>query len=486
MNFLKKDNKRDLIGIDLNDEYLKIAHVRHAALKIEVANLISREVRGMSDEDIAAFITQTLADLKIVNPRAFIAVPLHTVITRSIEIPSRDPEEIREIVNLQASRHTPYSRSEIIVDTLLVGIVRESYTKALLVIAPREIVVRQTKILEKANLNLEKVFFPPEGLCHAVTKIMDNETSAHVTAIVHMDTVFTNFVVIQKGKILFVRGISIGASHLLEEKEVYHERFTDELHKSLESYIADEAGPQPSLLLLTGVIAEITDLDDLFSQTLSIPIKHQTYYNHFPITKQARAAASSSKQVSYFNLIAPLLLFEKMKVNLVSEEQKLRIRLEERGKEMVKTGMFVMILLSLAIALFVSKVYFKTAYLQNLTARYQSVKESAKELERISTKTQVIKQYLSTRGNSIEALAALYDTLPTDVRLSSVKYEDGQKLSVKGTSAVMGSVFSFVTNLEKSKQFKSVKTKYVTSGNDGGKVVQDFEINALIGGREAE
>ena len=167
LNFLQKKNSPDLIGIDLNEEFLKVVHVKITSLKREVVNLVSREVRGMSDEDIIAFIKKTLADLKIMNPRAFIGVPLQTVITRSIEIPSRDPEEIREIVSLQASRHTPYSRSEIIIDTLTLGIVRESYTKVLLVIVPRELVARQTRILEGANLKIERIFFPPEGICYA-------------------------------------------------------------------------------------------------------------------------------------------------------------------------------------------------------------------------------------------------------------------------------------------------------------------------------
>ena len=208
--FEKKQNQ-DLLGFDLNEESLKIAHVRVTHLKREVVNLVSHSVRGMSDEDIAGFLTRTLADFKITNPRTFITVPLQSVITRSIEIPSRDPGEIREIVNLQASRHTPYSRSEIIVETLTLGIVRESYTKVLLVIAPREIVARQAKILEKANLKLEKVFFPPEGVSHACAKILNSESSSAVIAIVHMDATFTSFLVIQKSKILFVRGIPIGA-----------------------------------------------------------------------------------------------------------------------------------------------------------------------------------------------------------------------------------------------------------------------------------
>jgi len=471
---------QEMVGFDLNDEYLKIAHVRVSSLKREVVNLAHREVRGLSEDEIASFIRQTLTQFKLKSARAFLTAPLYLVITRTIEIPSKDPEEIKELVNLQASRHTHYARSEIIIDMMALGVVRESYTKVLLVIVPKDAVSRQIQILDKAGLKLEKVLFPPEGICAASSKILGSEPTDSTIAVVHMDSVFTSFIVTQKGKVLFVRGIPIGANHLLDEKEIYSDRFVDELQKSLEAYTNDEMGHLPAALFLTGVAAETKDLDNLFSETLRIPIKHQTYFNHFAISSEARSVAVSASRVSFFNLIAPLLLFDKMKIDLNSDEKKLKIQLEERGREVVKTGMLVMMILALVFLSFVGKVYTKKAFLQNLVSRYRLLREEAKSLERTFTRTRLVKDTVSNRGRSIETLAELYDTLPQDVRLGLIKYEEGSTFTVKGTSATMASVFSFVTNLEKSPRFKGVKTKYVTTRNENGQDVADFEINCQL------
>jgi Tfp pilus assembly PilM family ATPase/Tfp pilus assembly protein PilN len=480
LNFLSKKNDQDLVGFELNADELRIVHVRLTQLKREVAHAVNLEVHGLSDDDIASRLRGALTQMGLKNPRAFLMVPMNAVITRTIEIPSRDPVEIREIVSLQASRHTPYSRSEIIIDTLNLGVVRENYTKVLLVIVPKEVVVRQLAILEKAGLKVKKVFFPPEGIGSACTKILNAENSDTVHGIVHMDTHFTEFIVIQRGKVLFVRGITIGAANLLDEKEIYNDRFIDELQKSLESYVADELGPMPSTLLLTGVVAESTELDELFNETLRIPLKHQTYFNHFSMSGAARQTAAGLTRASFFGLIAPLLLFDRMRIDLVSEEQKMQIQLERRGREMVKTGVLVMLLLSLVFAGFVSKIYFKKAYLSKLQKRYGPIREEAKQLEQMFTKTQVVKEYLATRGDSIATLSELYETLPEDIRLTDIKYDAGDKFSVRGTSSTMASVFAFVTSMEKSEKFKSVKTKYVTARNEEGKDVADFEIMSVI------
>lgn len=478
----KPKKASDLVGVHLHDDRLKLAHVRIGSLKREVADLASFDIRGMQDSEISALIRKTLAELKIVEPKAFLTVPLHTVITRSIEIPSRDPEEIREIVNLQASRHTPYARSEIVIDVLHIGTVRENYTKVLLVIAPREVVTRHTKIMEAAGLTVQKVLFPPEAIGLACSQILGPEAAKAPVAIVHMDGFFTGFSVVQKNVLLFVRGISIGASHLLEEKELYRDRFVEELNKSIESYTTDEAGPAPSLLLLTGVVAEMNDLDYLFDASVKIPIKHQTYVNHFAISEKARAVAAAAKQVSFFNLIAPLLLHDKMKVDLVTEERKLKMQLEERTRQTVNTCFLVLILLGLTFTLFAGKVYFKSSYLHRLIARYQPARDESKQIETIFEKTQAVKNHLAKRGTSVEALSELYTSLPNDVKLNFIRYEGAEKFSVKGTSRTMASVFTFVTNLEKSDIFKNVKTKYVTSRSDGGQDVADFEIVSVMEG----
>ena len=156
------------------------------------------------------------------------------------------------------------------------------------------------------------------------------------------------------------------------------------------------------------------------------------------------------------------------------------LHLEKRGREMMRTGIFLLILFVLSFVFVGGRVYFKSTYLGNLRARYKPVKDDAKQLEQQFLKSQVIKDYLSDRGRSLETLVELYDTLPKDIRISDIKYEDGEKFSIKGTSKTMASVFSFVSNLDKSSRFKNVKTKYVTTRNEDGVDVADFEIAANI------
>ena len=115
----------------------------------EIFQVWNFNVNETPEETIAEKLQAALSELKLADVNLIGAVASHGVITRNLEIPSKDPSEIREILNLQASRHTPYSRSEIVIDYLNLGVFKTVYTKVLLVIVPRLVVKRFYDFSEK-------------------------------------------------------------------------------------------------------------------------------------------------------------------------------------------------------------------------------------------------------------------------------------------------------------------------------------------------
>ena len=146
--------RQELVGIDIGSEHLKLIQLKDALNKRELVNLISRPIAGLPDIEVSKIIKASLEELKLKNPRIITVIPAHQVITKNIEIPSIDHNEIQEIVNLQASRHTPYSREEIIVDYIELGIYKNSYTKILLVIITNAVIKKQFELWIRLGLSL--------------------------------------------------------------------------------------------------------------------------------------------------------------------------------------------------------------------------------------------------------------------------------------------------------------------------------------------
>ena len=480
MNPLSVAGGREFIGVDFDSNTLKVAHIRPGYNKMEIAHLFSWNINGFSDADISKLLRSAFNDLKLKNYCIVNIVPSNLVITKNIEIPSSDPQEIKEIINLQAGRHTPYSREEIIVDYIDIGTYKHKYSKVLLVIVTRGAIKRQFDILTKAGFGLDNILFAPEGLVWFVSKILKLETSNSPRSIVHIDESIADFVVIFNDRPVFVRSIPIGAQHLINERDKYEAKFVEELRRSLEAYQNESIEKNPDMVVLSGAVEDIKNLDVALNSGLHLPVKVEQYYKHFSIVSDALGKAPVNKHLSFLNVIASILGRENIKVNLMPEEAKLSKLVEERGRDLIKAGIFVLTLLVLACFILVSKIYFKSSYLARLSAKEQELSKGADILEKNFAEIGLVRKYLSGRGYSLDVLNELYSLISLDIEAGDIKFDDQDRFSVRGVANSMSAVFSFVDRMEKSKYFKDVKTKYTTKRKEEGRDVTDFEIIAAL------
>ncbi|MDD5553620.1 MAG: pilus assembly protein PilM [Candidatus Omnitrophica bacterium] len=473
--------KGELVGLEFGGNKLKIAYVKsRPANKKEVIKLLNRDITGFSDQEITKLIRSSFLELEANAPEIIDIIPSNLVITRNIEIPSIDPREIKEIINLQAGRHTPYAREEIIVDYIDIGTYKNSYTKVLLVIIGRNVIKRQYEIIERAGLKLAGVLLAPEGLGLSVSKLLRQETQDSPVSIVHIDEGNTDFAIVFRGRIIFVRPIPIGAQHLIFEKEKYVTRFADEIKRSLEAYQNEDIEKSPASMLLTGATEELKDLENDLNAVLHLPARISPYLSYLTVSDLSLKTASLAKHISFLNVIAPLIFREEMKVDLVPEEIKLRRSLEERGKDLIKTGVLILAVFVLVFSTLASKIYFKGIYLSGLNKRYEALNEEARELEKDFSTVSLVKDYLSRRGYPLEILTELHSLAPLELQLSDIRVDEQGKVTLKGTAESMATVFSFVDNLSKTKFLREVKTKYTTKRKAKNKDVTDFEIGALL------
>jgi len=470
---------QDLVALDLSGVKLKLVHLPRRGTKREMAHIVSKDITGLSDQDIAKTILMTFDELQITAARVYNVVPSYLVITKNIEIPSTDPKEIKEIINLQAGRHTPFSREEIIVDYIDIGTFKHSYTKVLLIIVARNAVKRQSDILYRTGLNLEKILFAPEGMAYYASRILKTENADSPSILVHVDEISTDFLVTFKGKVIFVRNISIGIKNLASEMDRYEARFIEELKSSLDAYQSENIERQPNLAILTGRIDEVRALERIASDALHMSVKTLNYLADI-VPSDMLKASPDIRQTSFFSLIASLLSKDHTKVDLIPEEVRVRRALEERGKDLVAMGVYVLVIVVLAFFTLTAKIYFKSAYLKKLDARYTLLETEARSLEKDYNKISAIKGHQANRGYALEILTELHALAPLEIEVTDIRFDEQGRFSVKGTAEAMSTVFSFVDALSRSPYFSDVKTKYTAQRKEAGRDVTDFEIIAQL------
>ncbi|HAJ57362.1 MAG TPA: hypothetical protein DCL35_06295 [Candidatus Omnitrophica bacterium] len=473
---------RGAVCFDFISDAVKIAVSKPSGVKKLIADVLYKDVRGAAGPEIVRVLVDFLDRRRSRDVTAVLAIPSHLVITKNIEVPSQDEKEIRDIINLQAGRLTPYSREEVIIDYVRIGSFRQSYTKLLIVIATKEVIHKQLALFSEAGIKVSRVVLSMEAIGGLVSQYFRLEVQDSPFCVIHADSTTTDFGIFLKNKQIFLRSISIGAHHLAADRDKYLGRFIDELKKSFDAYNAEDIETSPTLVVVTGAIDGFTDLEVMMLDAFRIPIRLLPVSDLIPRNGYVAKESVEPPEISMLGVMAPLVGPDTSFINLVPEEVKLRMALEERGRELIKTGVSTMTLLLFVFASFLSNIYLKAEYLRKLTLKYKTLNAEAAEIESDFSKVRIIRGHLSLRGRALTVLAELYDLTPLEISLGNMRLKDDGTFSIRGQSSSMSVVFSYITELEKSPYFKSVKTRYTSKRKERGVDIVDFELACELEG----
>jgi len=472
---------KDLVCFDFVTDAIKAARVKAFGPRRIVTEFFYKDIRGAGREETVAALKELLTHHRRRGDfRLALSLSAHFLITKNIEIPSQDPKEIKDIINLQAGRLTPYAREEVIIDYINIGVFRQSYTKLLLAIVNKDIVNRQFALFAEAGARLDRIYFSSEAIGALVYQHARLEVQDTPLALIHVDTGTTDFGVFLKGKMIFSRSIAVGARQLLTEREQYLTRYIEELKKSLDAYHLEDIEVAPTLVVFCGAVGRLRDLEVMMLDAFRIPIKVIDTPDIVARSDNLPREALGMEEVSALNVAAPAALGTAPSINLIPEEMKLRQALEERGRDMIRTGILAMTTLVFIFATFLVHIYLKADYLQKLNAKFKSLNREAAAIEEDFSRVRVIRKYLGRRGYLLNVLADVYRLTPEEIAVINVRLRETGSFSVKGEAVSMAVVFAYVGELEKSDFFKEVKARYTSKKKVEGRELVDFEVAGVL------
>jgi Tfp pilus assembly PilM family ATPase/Tfp pilus assembly protein PilN len=467
----------EILSFSVEGQDIKCAVIKNTiAGGKEIGQLFRIEAEGGISDEVLMKTKAVLPPLSSVSADFLGVIPSYQAVTRNIEIPSLDQNEIREIISLQATRHTPYARNEIVIDFLNLGVFKSVYTKILLIIVPRTVIVQLYELAAKLDLKVGKIIFAPEAIVREAVRRFGLKSEKNPTCLVWINGVNSDFLISRGDMLLFVRNIPVGTQHFMVAKESYFLRFVEEVKKSFETYQSENIDQTPTSVALAGSLRYVDDLEQTITDILHIPVKRYDDLEQLNVHPEIRQKADA-QDWSYLHVISSAYCLDEAVADLIPEEQKLKKTVEQRSKEIVKTGVLVMVLVSLICVFFISHFYFQVARIEQLSKRSEPIRNEARELEAAYSRIATIKAHFANRGKSLEILTQLYAFIPTQTYFTAVQYDD-EKLTVKGTSYSKPVIFSMVDKMEGSDVLKNVQTKYINVRNENEREVADFEIVA--------
>ncbi|MFH0753699.1 MAG: pilus assembly protein PilM [Candidatus Omnitrophota bacterium] len=461
------------IAVSINASNVKVAQVTSAGLVEKLA------CKPVSSAGAAAVLRDLLAGFQLKTSGVLCVMPGDVATTKHLEVPSTSDTEIESIIAIQATRHTPFNKDEIITSYVRIGNPKPNFTQLLLVVVKRDAVKEKLAVMRAAGLDTTAVLFAAEGIARFYSKALGVKKNERV-AILDVSMQSTNFMIVSESAPLMSRSMPIGIEGVVCDAGAFAQ-IVQEVKVSIETF-EQETASRPSRIVMTTDHMALAGLEKMLSEALSLPVEIVSYPNvvrGVPGIKEQLSKEFADE--SALEVIAPAAVAVKCGADLVPQEIREQRAVAQKGRETFKAGVFVLLTLLFIGCGLLSRVYFKDMFLkQNLVEKYSDQKKEVDLLGSLISKTHVLRDYLQTRRLPLEAIRELYRIIPNEVYLSNISMDETGDVSIQGISESMSRVFSVVSALEESPLFENVKTKSTTAKKDRGKDAAAFEITLKL------
>ncbi len=480
---LARRGRKSAVAVEWSGEWLKAAQVEiNPAGGPDGKRLVRIDARRIpSVEELPNLLRDLIADWMKGADSVVVSLPRNLVTVRNLKLPSIDPAEIKDMIALQVTRQTPYSKEEIISNFQTVrSSAAEGMTHVIVVIAHREVSHERVRVLKSARLKGGGIRISSEGIMRW-RRIDRDRSEAGPVAIVDIDAQYTDFLVISGERLAFTKVMPIGAGKIADDPERWLAKFSAEMKSAVDLYEHEGVGDPITRIVVTGAAIEPIGLEESIEEKFGLTVERVSLFGPIPQPPQIPPDLEIPWKTLSFTAVTGLAWDPMLAgIDLVPSEVTLQEGLAKRGRDLMLMGGLFLSILTILSAVVSERLYFKREYLEQLRAEVQKTQDQAAEVEKLSKKIKILREARRVQNSSIEVLSLLHRLIPPEIHFTAITFK-GEQLTLSGVSQEMSDVFKFVSVLDKQRGFENVKIKQVTKrAAEGERERTDFEIACVL------
>lgn len=451
---------RNLVVVETGGDWFKLVHVTRGATGAQVRKMILRKA-----EEVESLFGKGLLDSlgipEIKGMPAVLCLPRQAVNVRLFDLPSGDPAEISDMIDLQIARQTPYSREEIVFDYRLVDSDTQGYTRVFLVIAQAGLVRQKLRSLEDSGIQVGCVTVTTDGWLCALEAEGAGLGFGQAEAVVHLDVdaSASDLMVSRKGIPLFSRSLPVGLRDLAENAGRAEETMLQEVARALETFRNEMPGSGVDRLMLSGPTGRLAGMAGRLQAGLAMTVVPAA-----GATPVQGLSVPRIDEVSVSGILGAATRSAALQIDLMPDSMRLRKSVVVKARRLTLCAVLVMILLA-QVSLWVGSRYGnKAAYLDQLQQMIAATKDSTEQVEAMRLKVMLVASRLEGRMIPVKALTELHGVADRAIRFTSIELTDKRQVICRGTADAVADVVRLVSAMEASPLFANVKSTRTAAG----------------------
>lgn len=464
---MKIDSKisfgRTVLAVEPGNEWFKLVEIDRNRNEVKIKRLI---VRRMAEVEplLGPNFLKSLGLAELAGESVVVCLPRQAVNVRLFDLPSGDPQEIADMVELQIARQTPYSRDEIVFDYRVFRSGKEGYTRVMLVIAQTGVVRQKYRFVEETGLSVSLVTTTTEGCVAALQKgaLAFASGARGATAFLDVDMGSSDLVVLNQGVPLFSRSLSVGASQWTAAEEQTRDKATQEFALALETFRSEVPAVPVVALALPGVAGT----NPVIGTTLGIALDLEVVPvqgNASPVDYPFQAEVGFA---SVTGIVAVAAAPEFLQINLTPDSVLLRKSVLVKARQVTIMAMLIVAICGLLSLIVLSRLNRRDVYLQELTALTGKTTADADRVDAMRRKVAVVAERMSINMVPARSLVELLGLAPDTMAFTSIQIVEASQLVCRGNAESVADTVRLVNAMESSTHFRNVKNTRTVSGKD--------------------
>lgn len=454
------------VVVEIGNEWLKIARVERAQGGVSFSRVHLMKADS-GESALGAALSAVLDQWKVGRASVLACLPRQAANIRLLELPSTDPSEIADMVDLQAGKQTPYSQDEIVSTYRIIGAGREGYTRIMLVIVQRPALRQRFALLEDAGIDVGQMTVSTEAVLNWQRQSGAGGPGAF--ALLDVDSGCSDFMVFSPKGLVFTRSILIGANQMLGDFDKWKEKFAREVKQSLDTCLSESPGLSVTKLLLTGAGVHIPTLVTYLGPQLGLQpecIDSLQSLKRLPATPSLQDPAYHG--ISLTALAGLAVRSEELQLNLIPDSVSTRRALVKKAQSLTLLAMLLMTAIVCGAIYAVTKVALLAGQLGAVRGNISAMQSMVKQDEQMREVIRLVNVRSESGLSPVVLLREIQTSKPANVYVDALdfNYEQNQVM-ISGTAEAIKDVRAFVQNLEQKAVFKDVAEGQTKKTPDG-------------------
>jgi Tfp pilus assembly PilM family ATPase len=462
------------LGIEIGERYLKLVAARPVIAKNAVSLEFAVEpITGLANDLISGKISSFLQRSKFKPKSTTICIPRNMLTVKTLQLPTRDPKESEQMIELHLGRLVPYKKEEILFGHRFLGVNPTGYSTEMLGIVRRDTIRRQCAIVEAAGLSADNIVLSSYGSWQWLLGNFKNDINdKDLYMLLDVDTTFIDMIIFSSSQLLFSRTINIESGQgVLGAPD--SGKIINDIKQSLIVFYNEAIHKKPSNIFISGSTS-VAGFKEKINTELGMTVKDVPS----PVSKyETRAAQGLIPQDISLNAVSELVLEDNPnRISFVLPEAQIRKSLKEKTKELVVLGALLVFLFMSVMAFFVTRLHARQSYLARLNRQSGTIEESVGVMITQATKIEFIKEFLYLKKEPLAIMQELQKVTPNKIAITYIALDSSYNMTLRGEGEQLSDVFDFTTLLEKSPYFINVVTKRTRTKRVKEREITDFEI----------